>query len=115
MGVWVTRTCSDDFSPRSIASRGGGRIWYWRRREAVCSLAIQGRVSQNLRLIQVIFGHTASEGRGASVSVSVCVQTRSRPRTTEIPTAEEEPGFDSAQAGLGVIVFSITAWWSFVV
>lgn len=35
--------------------------WRWKGREAVYSLAIQGRVSQNLRLIQVIFGHTASE------------------------------------------------------
>lgn len=39
---------------------------------AVCWLAIQGRVSQNLRLIQVIFGHTASEAKGVCVCVCVC-------------------------------------------
>lgn len=70
--------------------------WRWKGREAVCSLAIQGRVSQNLRLIQVIFGHTASEKKGVPVSVCVsvcacvCVQTRSRPKMTENSTAEED-------------------------
>lgn len=68
---------------------------------AVCRLAIQGRVSQNLRLIQVIFGHTASEAKGVCVCVcqcacemrareSVCVQTRSRPKVTENPTAKQD-------------------------
>lgn len=66
------RTCSDDFSPWCIASRSGGRIGRWEGREAVCSLAIQGRVSQNLRLIQVIFGHSASEGKCVCV-LCACV------------------------------------------
>lgn len=68
---------------------------------AVCRLAIQGRVSQNLRLIQVIFGHTASEAKGVCVCVcqcacemrvrvSVCVQTRSRPKVTENSTAKQD-------------------------
>lgn len=63
-------------------------------------MAIQGRVSQNLRLIQVIFGHTASEAKGVCVCVclsvcvrkrvrvSVCVQTRSRPNVPENSTAK---------------------------
>lgn len=79
--------------------------------------AIQGRVSQNLRLIQVIFGHTASEEqRGVSgcarAGVRVCVQTRSRQKVTENPTAERVLSFtpDQIEKELAVLGSSITVW-----
>lgn len=66
--------------PVQTISLRGGRVWCWKGREAVCRLAIQGRVSQNLRLIQVIFGHTSSEGKKvclpACVRMCVCVQNK---------------------------------------
>lgn len=96
---------------------------------AVCRLAIQGRVSQNLRLIQVIFGHTASEAKGVCVCVcqcacemrvrvSVCVQTRSRPKVTENSTAKQDAAvfLYSRNRPKSVVDFSIqVCWWYFVV
>lgn len=98
------RTCSDDFSPCCVASRSGGRIWRWKGREAVCRLAIQGRVSQNLRLIQVIFGHTASEESCVScLSLSVCVCVRNACVRADQAQAEIDGEFHSGRKLLFLI------------
>lgn len=62
MGVKRLRVPVQTISLRAgFASRSGREYFGVKRARGCLQSAIQGRVSQNLRLIQVIFGHTASE------------------------------------------------------